>query len=289
MDDTAWVDGEVSDTAILFDGFDDILILAPEGVEPIDFHRDFTWAAWVSTMTGGTILAKSPTFANWAPGAMGLFVRDGLLTFDVGWVSFVNALVPVNDGEWRHVAVTAAFDTLNDNDRVELYIDGVLDTLKEDWDIQLQGPPPGDFKAGFASANFPLPLTYLAGMLDEIRIWDYVLSAEELMAVFEDPGADCEGEPPVEEAFSRGDVNVDEAVNIADAINLLGHLFGDAPAPSCPDAGDANDDGALNIADAITILGHLFGGGGPLPDPFGECGVDPEADALSPCVYLPCR
>jgi len=76
------------------------------------------------------------------------------------------------------------------------------------------------------------------------------------------------------QAFRRGDVNVDTAVDIADAISLLGSLFGGRPIPVCPDSADANDDGALDIADAIRIPGHLFGAAGPLPEPFGACGPD---------------
>lgn len=90
-------------------------------------------------------------------------------------------------------------------------------------------------------------------------------------------------------AFNRGDVNIDGAINIADAIALLSHLFGGDPAPACPDAADSNDDGHLDIADAIALLSHLFGGSGPLPDPFGECGVDPTADELACESFPPCQ
>jgi len=85
--------------------------------------------------------------------------------------------------------------------------------------------------------------------------------------------------------FRRGDVNVDGSVNIADAITILGHLFGGEPAPSCPDAADTNDDGAVNIADAIKVLGFLFGGEGPLPEPSERCGLDPTPDTLAVCVF----
>ncbi len=54
------------------------------------------------------------------------------------------------------------------------------------------------------------------------------------------------------------------------------------------DAAAANDDGAVDIADAIAVLGHLFAGAGDLPEPFGECGVDPTADDMSCHEYPPC-
>jgi hypothetical protein len=94
---------------------------------------------------------------------------------------------------------------------------------------------------------------------------------------------------PIGTAFVRGDVNVDGAVNIADAIALLSHLFGGGGDLDCDDAGDGNDDGAINIADAIAILSHLFGGAGDLPDPFGACGIDPSDDALDCASFPPCE
>jgi len=88
-----------------------------------------------------------------------------------------------------------------------------------------------------------------------------------------------------EEIFRRGDSNADGSLNIADAVALLGHLFGGDPPPVCPDAADSNDDGNLNIADAIAILSHLFGGAGDLPPPFAACGPDPTEDSLGQCAY----
>lgn len=81
--------------------------------------------------------------------------------------------------------------------------------------------------------------------------------------------------------FRRGDVDGGGAVDIADAIQVLSHLFGGAPVPACADAADANDDGSLDIADPIGILGYLFQGAAPLPTPGPTvCGEDPTADAL---------
>ena len=58
---------------------------------------------------------------------------------------------------------------------------------------------------------------------------------------------------------------------------------------TCHDAADAHDDGAIDIADAIATLGHLFGGAGDLPEPFGECGADPTVDELGCDSYPPCE
>ena len=86
--------------------------------------------------------------------------------------------------------------------------------------------------------------------------------------------------------FSRGDINGDGGLNVADVITLLGSLFSGQAPPACRDAADGNDDGTLNVADAITILGHLFGNAGDLPPPFGVCGPDPTDDELD-CEAFP--
>jgi hypothetical protein len=90
-------------------------------------------------------------------------------------------------------------------------------------------------------------------------------------------------------AFSRGNANADGALDIADAVFTLSHLFASGPAPSCLDAGDANDDGRIDIADAVATLAHLFGAAGSLPPPFGTCGPDGTADGLGCASFGPCR
>ncbi|NCG56166.1 MAG: hypothetical protein GWP35_04620 [Proteobacteria bacterium] len=92
---------------------------------------------------------------------------------------------------------------------------------------------------------------------------------------------------PVSPLFSRGDVNQDSALNLADAVTQLGALFSGGPALSCQDSGDANDDGNFNIADTIFLLGFLFNSGPPPAEPFIECGTDPSVDTLG-CSSFDC-
>ncbi len=77
----------------------------------------------------------------------------------------------------------------------EIYKWEILKNFQSNWDIEAQGPPPGDFKAGFASSNFPVQTSYLNGALDELRIWDSALTANDVLEVYDDPGAECDGEP----------------------------------------------------------------------------------------------
>jgi hypothetical protein len=86
--------------------------------------------------------------------------------------------------------------------------------------------------------------------------------------------------------FRRGYVNTDKTVNLADAVYLLGYLFGTGETPWCLKAADTNDDGEIDLADAVKLLGFLFGGQPPLPVPFFQCGTDPSPDELT-CAIEP--
>jgi hypothetical protein len=65
---------------------------------------------------------------------------------------------------------------------------------------------------------------------------------------------------------------------------MLGFLFTNGTAPGCFDAADVNDDGAVNIADAIYLLGFLFTGGPDAPAPGDNCGIDPTGTDALDCV-----
>ena len=84
--------------------------------------------------------------------------------------------------------------------------------------------------------------------------------------------------------FKRGDANADAAIDIADAIRILGYLFSGSVV-TCRDTADANDDGNIDIADAIFLLGHLFAQGRNPPPPFQTVGLDPTPDNLDCAKY----
>ncbi|HVR76392.1 MAG TPA: hypothetical protein VMT52_18835, partial [Planctomycetota bacterium] len=97
---------------------------------------------------------------------------------------------------------------------------------------------------------------------------------------------------PVLAVFHRGDADDNGALQLTDALRVLGFLFLGGPPPTCLDAGDADDNGALQLTDALRILGFLFLGGPP-PSPPGppgeECAVDPTTDDELDCVsYTSC-
>lgn len=86
--------------------------------------------------------------------------------------------------------------------------------------------------------------------------------------------------------LAPGDATADGAIQPADAVVTLEHLFAGGPAPSCLAAADSNSDGRLGISDAIYTLGFLFRGGPPPGPPFPSCG--PAEPPLAPdCARFP--
>jgi hypothetical protein len=83
--------------------------------------------------------------------------------------------------------------------------------------------------------------------------------------------------------FIRGDANLDQRVDLSDAVAILNYLFsGQGGFHNCKDAMDADDNARLEITDGIRILTFLFQGGETLPVPFPECGIDPAHDPFAP-------
>ena len=88
-------------------------------------------------------------------------------------------------------------------------------------------------------------------------------------------------------ALTNGDVNGDWALDVSDAIHMLGHLFLGGAAPvevlcgaevAATQNGDTNGDGTLDVSDSIRLLGFLFSGG---PEPVSACGLEAGAGAAA--------
>jgi hypothetical protein len=82
--------------------------------------------------------------------------------------------------------------------------------------------------------------------------------------------------------FTRGDPDRNDAVNLTDAIVILGYLFQGTAGIDCLDAADVDDDGKVDLTDAIYLLNFLFLGGPEVVLPYPEAGTDPTLDEL-PC------
>ncbi|MFH1687246.1 MAG: S8 family serine peptidase [bacterium] len=64
---------------------------------------------------------------------------------------------------------------------------------------------------------------------------------------------------------TRGDVNGDGEIDIADLVYLVNYMFNSGPAPVTPEAGNIDGMGNIDIADLVYLVNYMFNGGPPPP------------------------
>ena len=139
--------------------------------------KDFTLTARIRTKSGGTILSRTTTGEKWVPDGQTLFVRDGRLAFDIGWVGAVRSRRRVNDGKWHNVAMTWNAKT----GLVQLLVDGKPDESRK---LATQKPlRESVLRIGFTNSNFPGPQPFFDGDLRDVRFFQRRLSDDELAEV----------------------------------------------------------------------------------------------------------
>ncbi len=147
------------------------------GGAPLEFlQTDLTLCAWINTRQDGTLVAQAPAQGPWAPDGKALFVREGKLTFDVGWVGAVASARRVDDGRWQHVAMTWS----HRDGVITLYVNGTADGTRE---LRPKQPTPLQvWRVGYASPDFP-PTSLWRGQIADARLYTRRLSQAELAAL----------------------------------------------------------------------------------------------------------
>jgi len=170
-------------------------------------NKDFTWAAWIKTLSDGTIMAH--TFPNGANrgGTKSFFIRSGKLAIDVFGIDKMDlGNTSVADGQWHHVALTVQFEAQDDLDTSRFYIDG---QLRQEKIWQMTKASQGQFfRLGFTNDNFPTQ-SYFIGRMDDVRVYNRTLSAEEIAGLAE-IGSTKEKRPEIPRIATS-----EEALNIA--------------------------------------------------------------------------
>jgi putative heme-binding domain-containing protein len=133
--------------------------------------QDFSLLAKVKTKHDGTIWAITEAGPKWIPDGQSLFIRDGRLAFDIGWVGAIAGKTKVTDGEWHDVSATWEQAT----QRLRLYVDG-----KPDGEGKLSAKAAlakRVARIGFTAPNFPRPATFFQGELADVRFYQKRLFA----------------------------------------------------------------------------------------------------------------
>ena len=176
----SWVDGKLG-KALSFDGNDYVMVPDSSLLEP----DRITVEAWVKS--SGTPGSYKYIVSKYLPTKPGSYSSYGLYTANSGGLRFyiglssIGVLSPdagpgVWDGNWHHVAGTY------DGSAVKLYVDGeqVTGTGSTTSDIHYEGT--GNL---FIGAYTTASLCF-SGTIDEVRIWDGALTADEILYSYAD-------------------------------------------------------------------------------------------------------
>jgi len=162
-----------SGKALKLDGKKGSVVIS--GYKGVTGTRPRTVAAWIKTPTSrGEIM-------SWGTDDFGKmfrfrFIRSGIGITPSGGYLYINARV--HDDAWHHVAVVVEeAQRPNLHDDVKLYKDGVLQEIHDIGLLDLWPIDTGDeldLRIGKG----------LTGLIDDVRVYDRVLSDEEVMALF---------------------------------------------------------------------------------------------------------
>ncbi len=130
---------------------------------------DFTLLSRFRTAAGGTLAAMCASQEKWAPGAKALFIRDGQIVFDIGWLGELSDGPKVNDGQWHSAAVVSHGGTAT------LFLDGKA--LSSKANFTRPDAPSHVFKIGTAAPDFGGDFS---GDISSLRVYRRALDAAEI-------------------------------------------------------------------------------------------------------------
>ncbi len=149
---------------------------------PRTIGGNFTIAFWVKTTTTGGGTATSQWFAgkglvdgevSGVQNDFGVSLVGGQAAFGVGNPdTTIRSTSTINNGAWRHVAVTRNSTT----GAMQLYVDGVLEATATGPTGARNAPP----TLAFGSLQTNATGKFLAGSLDDVRLYTSVLTAAEI-------------------------------------------------------------------------------------------------------------
>jgi putative heme-binding domain-containing protein len=178
----------------------------------IDMSRgDFTIASRFQTRRGGSLFCETIPGERWVPDGKSLFVRDGRLVFDIGWVGAVESKRRVDDGLWHEAVMTYGRAT----GRVRLFIDGRLD--QEGRLAPARSLTDRVVRIGFTAPDFPAPASYFYGRIAEIRLYKEPIDQGEIAKIMSADANDGRLVARWKPDATRGDMVRDETGHGLDA------------------------------------------------------------------------
>jgi putative heme-binding domain-containing protein len=127
--------------------------------------KDFSVVARVKTSSDGSIWSISEGGMNWSPDGQALFIRDGRLVFDIGWVGAITGKTKITDAKWHLVALT--WD--HQSKMARLFVDGKAEdqkTLSAKRSLKQ-----GVVRVGFTAPDFPSADNSFDGEISHLRFY----------------------------------------------------------------------------------------------------------------------
>ncbi len=176
--DTSWVDG-IIEGALAFDGDGDYVDLGKDA--GFDITRQITISTWIKVNAFDkkfqSIITKGDS--AWRlhrhRGKNALqFTCSGLVVPDNRWGN-ISGTADVNDGQWHHAVGTY------DGSQICLYVDGRLDVSSTaSGTININDQPV------YIGENSERPSRFWNGLIDDVRLYSYALTADEVAAIYAD-------------------------------------------------------------------------------------------------------
>jgi hypothetical protein len=160
--------------ALEFDGIDDYIstdnVLNPKLVE-------FSIFAWIKGGSPGqVIISQKSSFGGTGATWLGTDTSDGRLTTELTSTAAgpLESGAVITDGQWHHIGFVW------DGSYRQLYVDGVL-VAEDTVALTALKPSTGGMYIGVSKDR--APVTFFSGLIDDVRIYDVALSAEEIAAL----------------------------------------------------------------------------------------------------------
>jgi mono/diheme cytochrome c family protein len=171
---------------------------AGENLPPLSWAGDFTVAAHFETTEGGTLIARCAPEGKWTPNAKALFLREGRLVYDIGWLGALTGGGKLNDGKPHRVILRVCQGVAT------LTVDGKSAGQRAEF---TRPDNPGEvIKIGQAASDFGH--AFRGGALHQVLAWDRALEGAEWEALLRGAWGEVNtpslawAPPPAEETFA---------------------------------------------------------------------------------------
>ena len=218
-------------SALDFDGVDDELVAT--GFKGVTGTGARTIALW---MKAGSQTNANATLVSWGDDGGGerydFRLINGFPRVEVAGGG-ITATAGVLDGQWHHVAAVLPNDGSPNTNEITIYIDGVADSATGS-NRAINTPSVNDVRIGNSFLTAFGERDYI-GQLDEVRIYDRDLTAEEI-AILADGVA------------GGGGGEITWSHKIADGTAAIDVTTGDHLGEGMAEIGDLNGDGTIDLA-----------------------------------------